>query len=95
MKKNKTELARQNLDSYFRSRKAPGPLTVKTGETVAYTRYWLLAVGTRPTDDLWRRRGTVVDVERDVALVRWNDGTEARVLTSNLAHVGANSRFCD
>ena len=85
-----------NNQAYFRSRKAPGPLAVKVGDTVAYTRYFLKSIGMPPTDDMWRQRGTVAEVNGNYARVLWDGEDEPRgVLTNNLAHPGANLRHCE
>ena len=85
-----------NSDAYFRSRKAPGPLAVKVGDQVSYTRYFLKCIGAGPTDDLWRRRGEVKEVNGDIARVLWDGDDEPRgVRTCNLACPGPNLRFCE
>lgn len=82
--------------TYFRNRKAPGPLSVKVGDTVTYTRYFLKSIHAAPTDDMWRRTGTVIEVLGNYARVLWDGENEPRgVLTSNLAHPGANLRHCE
>jgi hypothetical protein len=97
MTKKTDDLERQNLDAYFRSTKAPGPLETMVDREVAYTRYFLKQIGVPATDPMWRQRGIVKEVRDDrFALVQWNDGEEPRlVATSNLAHPGPNLRFCE
>lgn len=85
-----------NDDAYFRSRKAPGPLDVKEGDRVSYTRYFLKCIGVLPTDDMWRRRGTVKGVKGRLVMVLWDGENEPMsVLSTNLAHPGPNLRFCE
>ena len=71
------------------------------GDRVAYSAQWLRNVGLQ-TGDMPQLRGTVVELKdlgsRVIATVDWDlNGapyTVMRVLVVNLAHVGANMRFC-
>jgi hypothetical protein len=88
--------ARANLDAYFRSRPAPGPLDVNPGERVQYTRYFLRCIGAHPTSDMWNRTGTVVERTDDFAKIRWDDELDVQaVSTTCLCYTGANLRRCD
>jgi len=85
-----------NDQAYFRSRKAPGPLAVKEGDPVTYTRYFLKSIGAPLTDDMWRRRGVVIGTKDNLARVQWDGEEESHwVLTNNLAIPGANLRHCE
>jgi ribosomal protein L21E len=69
----------------------------KVGDRVAYSVQWLRSVGMTHTT-YGRARGEVTAVKPfgDAVLVSidWREGEGAdRVLSANLAHVGANSRF--
>lgn len=89
-------LADANLLAYFRSRKAPGPLRdLKSGERVGYTRYFLLSIRVPPTDPLWVRFGTIIQEGEMIVRIRWDDGTESNVATSNVARKGPNLRWCE
>ncbi len=68
-------------------------LRFEIGDTVAYS-----AAAVQRNSELARRRGTIADFigNRDwtLAVVEWRDGTLSRVHINNLAHPGANARFC-
>lgn len=90
---------KNNLDVYFATRRAPGQWLPRS-TTVAYTRYFLRCIGTPPTDPMWHRRGTIVDVKNDrLVYVLWHDwapgDTRELIALANLANVGANTRFSD
>lgn len=98
MGKKSNELERSNLDAYFRTTKPWPPLSCAPGDVVTYTRYWLRSIGAPPTDDLWRQRGTVVELRHGTfALVLFDDETEARLVhRGNLALAGVPSlRLCE
>lgn len=89
-------MSQGDLDAYFRSRKAPGPLDVKVGDKVMYTRYFLLSIRVSATDDSWRDQGEVIEVgNHDLATVRWADGTVMKTKTNNLCYPGPNLRHCE
>jgi len=75
-----------NRDAYFKTTQAPGPLDVKVGDEVCYTRYFLKQITNSPTDPLWFERGKVIRVKKhNIVIVRWNDGREVPVKTHALA----------
>jgi hypothetical protein len=95
MKTKPKSVAASNLDAYFRSTKAPGPLEVKVGDRVARTRYFLKQLGLPPGDDAWKDRGTVLEIRgNNIVSVKWDSREEpTSILTSNLAFPGPNLRF--
>ncbi len=72
---------------------------IQVGDRVAYSVQWLRSIGCY-SGDLPQARGVVTGIQQrgglELATVDW--GTEdipARVLISNLAIVGPNTRFCN
>lgn len=98
MKKN---ISRTNgdLDAYFRSTKAPGPLAVEPGQEVGYTRYFCKQMNLSATDPTWRQRGKVTrrhETNPNWVYVRWNGETEDQLVgTHVLAKPGPNLRWCE
>ena len=83
-------------EAYFRSRRAPGPISLKVGDRVSYTRYFLKSIGAEATSDLWRRRGVVTEVGSWCVYVKWDGEDEPKgVRSENLALPGPNLRFCE
>lgn len=82
--------------SYFQSRKPPPPLKAKVGDRVAYTRYFLKAIGSFPTDEAWRLHGTVTEVKEPIAYVLWDGEDKPKAVgLTNLAHPGPNLAYCE
>lgn len=65
------------------------------GDRVGYARKFLKSIGAGPTDESWKRKGTVTAVKnypRDVQpviQVHWDDGTDGGALESALAKLGS------
>lgn len=75
-------------------------MTIEVGNRVAYSVQWLRAVGQSPTGELCHWKGTVLMLNRyspdvpPVASVQWeHDKTVTKVSVSNLAIVGANTKY--
>jgi hypothetical protein len=96
---SRKSLAQQNLDAYFRTTKAPGPLEgAAVGDKVSYTRYFLKQLCVGATDPMWHKRGTIVALRAGTTLVNvlWDGETEPRpIQLSCLAKPGPNLRFCE
>ena len=99
------EVARGNLDAYFKTTKPNGPLAYKTGDRVTYARYFLKATGEPATGERWFSRGVLAETPHPTlddrfAMVHW-DGHPAAVAvnTCNLAldprHHGMNMRHAE
>lgn len=93
----RSSLAASNREAYFRSRQHPGPLPdPKIGETVAYSRYFLLQISEAPTSLLWGQRGIITKLmAQGFVRVRWDGDNEVTVNLSCLSRPGPNLRFCD
>ncbi len=74
-------------------------MSISPGDRVAYSAAWLQSIGAY-TGELPQARGTVLRLQpigqQQLAVVQWDQAADlpARVLVSNLAKVGPNSRFC-
>lgn len=93
---------RANLDAYFRTREAPGPLKASVGDAVMWTRYHLRQTGRHATDPVWRQEGRILELDEKgpFALVQWSDEEKPRLVAlANLAHdpkvYGPNRRHAD
>lgn len=104
MKKRSTSFADSNLNAYFRSTKRPGPLDVRPGDVVGFTRYHCLQLGLSPTDSMWSLRGTVIELRgapsedgKPVWAFIQFEGEDAPrcVARGNLAIPGPNLRWCE
>ena len=96
MSRSSSLAQKSDLDAYFRSTKPRGPLDVKVGEEVAWTRYSLLQIGAGATDPMWGQRGRVVELRPPWALVEWDGEEKPRLVsTTTLAYPTANPRFCE
>ena len=96
MSNSKRSAGPSNRDAYFRSTKAPGPLDVKVGDRVAWTRYCCKQIGIGVTDPMWGQRGEVKELRGPWVLVKWDDEDEPSLTSSTtLAFPTANLRFCE
>ncbi len=77
----------------------PKQFSVQPGDRVALSAAFLRSIGAQ-TGDLPQLRGTVQGVrqltgDRQLVCVKWDSEPETQqILSCNLAHIGANSRFC-
>lgn len=98
-RKDRLALAVANRESYFRCTKPNPPLPQPVvGETVAFSRYFLLQISADPTDDIWRARGQLVGLHPNGvwAHVHWQGEPEPRYVSlCHLARPGPNSRYCE
>jgi hypothetical protein len=73
-------------------------MKIEIGSKVAYSVQFLKSIGMSHSE-MAKDRGTVIALEplgnNFLAVVDWNDPTvPKRILTSNLAIVGLNTKFC-
>lgn len=70
---------------------------IKIGDKIAYSVQFLKAIG-KSHSDMARAKGVVLGImplgERSLISIDWDCDMPVKVLCTNLAHIGPNSKYC-